>query len=65
VSTSDVIDPAWRGPAWKLSAGAIFPDELVVINDGPNHWAWEPSRNMPLVEFVEALEKVDDQFQKV
>jgi hypothetical protein len=65
VSTWDVPEPAWRGKVWRLAAGSGFPDELVLNNDGPGHWAWEPSRDMPLADYLAALQAVNVLFRGV
>jgi hypothetical protein len=64
-STDEAADPNWRGPAHRLPAGTDYPDELGLTLDGPGHWLWEPSRDMPLVDYVNALETVNGHFQKV
>ena len=65
VSTWEQIDPSWRGRPWRLPYGAQYPDELRLSTDAPGHWLWEPSRDMPLAEYVAALEAVNAQFQRV
>lgn len=55
----------WRGPTWILHAGSDIPDELVIRNDVPGHWMWEPSRDMLLADYVAALEKMNGWFVKV
>ena len=65
VSTADSIDPAWTGHLWKLSAGHTYSNLLVVWNDDPGHWVWEPASDMLLSEYVDALTQSDLHFIKV
>jgi len=65
VSTWERPSPTWRGRTWRLPAGVPIPDELVVTNDMPGHWLWEPSRDMPLAQYVSALESVNAHFIRV
>lgn len=53
--------PHW----WMLQAGYEYPDELAVINDHGNDFSWEPSFDMPLVDFTDLLAAVDSAFIKI
>jgi hypothetical protein len=64
-STWQTPDPNWRGPAWRLPARTTISDELVLKNDEPGHWVWEPSRDMPLADYQAALEQVNDLFRRI
>jgi hypothetical protein len=65
VSTWDLIDPTWSGKPWRLPVGSAYPDCLRVWNDDPNHWVWEPFIDMPLSDYVAALQDASSRFLKV
>lgn len=54
-STSDAADPGWRGRPWMLPKGHIYSALLLVWNDDPGHWVWQPTHNMLLSDYVDAL----------
>lgn len=66
VSTQERVDPAFGGRWWRLPAGSPYDDRLLfVVNDEDEHWAWQPSRDMPLANFRAALAAVSARFIKV
>jgi len=65
VSTDEEVDPDWLGTPHRLPADITIPDELVLTPDGPGHWLWEPSKDMPLIDYLHALETINGQFEKV
>src|SRR5260370_16116620 len=48
VSTWAAPDPKWRGKAWRLPAGSMYPDNLRLWSDAPDHWIWAPAVHMRL-----------------
>jgi hypothetical protein len=65
VSTEEAVDPDWLGPPHRLPSGTEIPAELVLTPDGPSHWLWEPAQDMPLADYINALETVNGLFEKV
>lgn len=51
VSCFDYTPPPGTGRIWLLPAGAPYPDELYLRDDGNGHWSWEPENDMPLADF--------------
>jgi hypothetical protein len=55
-----------RGTWWRLPAGTDYDDALLYVwTDEPGHWSWEPSRDMPLVDYLAALAAVGGKFVRV
>jgi hypothetical protein len=56
-------DSGWRKP-WRLPANTVYPDCLRPWNDDvpPGHWSWAPAYDMPLADFIAALDVVNKQF---
>jgi hypothetical protein len=54
-STSDAADPDWRGRPWKLAKGHSYSALLLVWNDDPGHWVWQPTHDTILTDYVDAL----------
>jgi hypothetical protein len=50
---------------WKLDRGCSIPDELCLVNDYGNHWAWEPGYTMKLDDYKSALQSMAERFYKV
>jgi len=50
---------------WKLDQGTDIPPELVLVNDRPGHWLFQPSRPMPLEIYKEALHRIGTLFCKL
>ncbi|MBW4533742.1 MAG: hypothetical protein KME09_07365 [Pleurocapsa minor HA4230-MV1] len=50
---------------WKIDAGIEIHPDLELINDRGNHWLWKPSKTMPLIRYIEALQIVNQSFYKV
>jgi hypothetical protein len=66
LSTWEVIDPTLSGPWWCLAAGTDYKDTpLLVVNDQPNHWSWEPRFDMELADFQAALAVVSAKFTRM
>lgn len=65
MSTSDSLDPRWRGVPWRLAQGHIYSDLLLVWNDEPGHWVWQPAREMLFSEYVAALSLSNREFMRV
>jgi hypothetical protein len=65
MSTSDAADSDWRGIPWRLPQGHHYSDVLLVWNDAPGHWVWQPGEDMLLSDYVQALEESNRQFVKV
>jgi hypothetical protein len=51
ISTFASAAPPGRGRIWRLPAGNLYPDELVLNNDHGNHWSWEPAQDMELSRY--------------
>jgi hypothetical protein len=52
-----------RGKWWHLLAGAVYPDDLlIVVNDHGHHFSWQPARDMTLDEFETALATLNGNF---
>jgi hypothetical protein len=51
-----------RGTLWKLPAGSIIGDALVVRNLAPGSWEWQPAYDMPLAEYVSELSRLNSLF---
>jgi|SRR6185437_6386499 hypothetical protein len=64
VSTYDAPQPSWRGPAWRLPAKTTIPAGIEIRSDAPGHWMWEAARDMPLDEYVAALEQINVLFAR-
>jgi hypothetical protein len=65
VSTWAAPDPTWRGKAWRLPTGSVYPDNLRLWSDVPGHWMWAPAYNMLLSDYVAALATVTPLFVPV
>jgi hypothetical protein len=66
VSTWDHIDPTWNGKPWRLPAGSLYNDHLLLLwNDSPGHWTWAPAHDMLIHEYVSCLAQVSARFVKV
>lgn len=50
---------------WKASAGTKVSPKLTVRNDKPNHWAWEPTVDMPLDDYISLLKEANKHFVKL
>lgn len=64
MSTIDAADSGWSGIPWKLLQGHSYSNLLLVWNDAPGHWVWQPAQDMPLSEYVDALSLSNGQFVK-
>jgi len=49
---------------WVLAEGYEYPEEIEVINDHGNHYNWEPTVDLPLIDFVALLAKIETAFTK-
>jgi hypothetical protein len=47
--------PNWTR-VWALPAGSSYPAELLIWPDGPPHWLIAPTSDMPLADYVAALD---------
>jgi hypothetical protein len=66
VSTSARITNLQGGTWWCLPAGSEFRDDILfVVNDHHDHYAWQPERDMTLMEFKEALATLNQNFLPV
>ena len=51
---------------WKLAAGSTYDNTLLLVwNDGPDHWLWEPKRDMLMTAYKAALAVVNLKFTRV
>jgi len=62
ISTFDAPGPG-GGHWWKLPAGTELPEEVVIIRDhrtpdGRTHYTLAPSRDMAVIRFCAALERL-------
>jgi len=64
-STSDSVDRSWTGKIWRLPAGAAYPTTLLVFEDDPGHWVWEPTNDMQLADYRAELATVNALFVKI
>jgi hypothetical protein len=55
VSTFSRSPPPGGGRVWTLDAGSDYPDILFLNNDHADHWAWEPTADMPISDYRAAL----------
>ncbi len=56
VSTYESITPTLNGRWWRLPKGSNYDDRLLLLaNDEDDHWAWQPSKDMPLADYRAAL----------
>jgi hypothetical protein len=62
VSCFDYTPPPGTGRIWYLPAGASYPDELYLRDDGNGHWNWEPEIDMTLADFKALLAAVGRNF---
>ena len=63
VSTSASITNLQGGTWWCLPAGSEYRDDILfVVNDHHDHYAWQPERDMTLMEFKEALATLNRNF---
>ena len=62
ISTFASAAPPGRGRIWRLPAGVLYSDELVLHNDHGNHWSWEPARDMELSRYRAFLAAVGRDF---
>jgi hypothetical protein len=62
MSTSEAPDSDWRGVPWRLPKGHLYTTRLLVWNDMPGHWVWQPAKDMLLSEYVSALSGSNGQF---
>ncbi len=65
VSTWDAPNSGLRGKAWLIPTGTPYSDRLLVWNDEPGHWVWEPVSDMLLSEFKADLAAVNPFAQSV
>lgn len=55
-----------RGTWWRLPAGTAYDDKILYLwRDYSPHWAWEPIRDMPLADYVNALNALNVKFIRV
>jgi len=64
VSTWDTPDLAW-GKTWRLPVGSAYSNTLLVWNDDPGHWVWEPVHDMLLSDYQAALANANVKFLRV
>lgn len=64
VSTTSVL-PTDQKNWWKVPKGTVVSNDIYVVNDHDNHWAWAPARNMPLADFVRLMEATNSKFTKL
>lgn len=64
VSTWDKPDTGWS-KTWMLPAGSVFPNDLILWNDAPGHWLWEPAADMPIQQYQAALARAGALFARV
>jgi hypothetical protein len=64
VITSDAPSPTLRGSTlWRLPAGTNYDHLLLVVtNEKPHIWFWQPARDMPLADYVVALSALNGKF---
>jgi hypothetical protein len=66
VSTSARFTNLQGGTWWCLPAGSEYRNDLLfVVNDHDDHYAWQPERDMTLMEFKEALAILNQNFLRV
>lgn len=55
-----------KGKWWRLAAGTDYDDtRLKVWNDQTGHWTWDPTQDMPLSDYKDALAAVNVKFTLV
>jgi hypothetical protein len=55
-----------RGTWYVLPKGAGYDDLILFAwNDYGNHWSWEPTRDMPLTVYANALKALNTSFNRV
>jgi hypothetical protein len=47
---------------WTLRANSQYSSLLVVRNDHGKHWVWEPVTDMPLADYLAALQDLNKRF---
>ena len=50
---------------WKAAEGTDYSDDIYVINDHGNHWAWQPNEDMPFHTFVALMQQANAYFVKL
>jgi hypothetical protein len=65
MSSADSPEPSWRGAIWKLPQGHIYSELLIVWEDLPGHWVWQPVRDMLLSNYEDALAQSNARFEKL
>jgi hypothetical protein len=55
----------WGGIWWRLPAGTIYSDRLVVYNDHGDHWVCKPARDMEFDNYVALLTTLSREFRRV
>lgn len=55
-----------NGVWYVLPKGTIYDDAVFLVwNDYDDHWIWEPSQNMPLTAYLDALRALNPEFSRV
>lgn len=49
---------------WKLPVGSSYPAELHPVNDHGDHVSWQASHDMPLADYIRALQTLGQHFKK-
>ncbi len=55
----------WGGIWWRLPAGSLHSDLLLVYSDHSDHWVWEPAQDMELDRYTAMLAALNPQFTRV
>jgi len=65
MSSASSPEPSWRGAIWRLRRGHVYSGLLIVWEDDPGHWVWQPVRDMLLSNYVDALRQSNARFEKL
>ena len=55
----------WGGIWWRLPAGTVYDDLLLVYNDHGDHWVWEPAQDMEFDRYIALLAALNPEFRRV
>ena len=50
---------------WKVPKGTVVSNDIYIVNDHDDHWAWAPAKDMPLSDFIKLMQNTNSKFTKL
>ena len=64
ISTSGNM-PSNQKNWWKVPKGTVVSNDIYIVNDYADHWAWAPAKDMPLSDFIKLMQNTNSKFTKL